>query len=316
MLSFVYCNTKGGTMNNLQDKLIGSLVGLAVGDAVGTTVEFKPRGTFPRHTDMTGGGPFRLKAGYWTDDTSMAMCLAESLLFEPSLDPDDLLTKFCKWYNDGYNSPTGKCFDIGNTTVTALEKYMYNGSLKNNSADYHAGNGSIMRLAPVAITHHRDRVSAARVAAAQSETTHATGTTTGASELLSEILINCYNATDKMDVMDINVQQHWPELVSNIVTENVKDKIESQIRSTGYVIHTLEAAVWCFLNTDNFRDAIITAVNLGDDADTVGAVTGQIAGAYYGESGIPQEWKDKLYDYDRIRNIAIQLSQETDSSVS
>ena len=312
----MYCNTKGGIMNNLQDRLIGSLVGLAVGDAVGTTVEFKPRGTFPRHTDMTGGGPFRLPVGYWTDDTSMALCLAESLLFEPSLDPDDVLTRFCNWYNYGYNSPTGKCFDSGSTTVTALEKYLNTGSVKNNSAVYHAGNGSIMRLAPVSIMHHRDRIVSAKVAAAQSETTHATETTTTSSELLSDILINCYTATDKMDVMNVEVQQHWPSLVSNIVTENVKDKTESQIRSTGYVIHTLEAAVWCFLNTDNFRDAIITAVNLGDDADTVGAVTGQIAGAYYGESGIPQEWKDKLYDYDRIRNIARQLSQQADGSIS
>lgn len=303
-------------MTDLQDRLIGSLVGLAVGDAVGTTVEFKPRGTFPLHTDMTGGGPFRLKAGYWTDDTSMALCLAESLLFEPSLDPDDLLTKFCKWYNDGYNSPTGKCFDIGNTTVTALEKYQYSGSIKNNSASYHAGNGSIMRLAPVPIMYHRDPVVSAKISANQSQTTHASDATIAACELLSDILINCYTATDKLDILNVEIKHRWPTEVSNIITENVKDKTESQIRSTGYVIHTLEAAVWCFLNTNNFRDAIITAVNLGDDADTVGAVTGQIAGAYYGESGIPQEWKDKLYDYDRIRNIAIRLSQETDSIIS
>jgi ADP-ribosyl-[dinitrogen reductase] hydrolase len=303
-------------MTDLQDRLIGSLVGLAVGDAVGTTVEFKPRGSFPRHTDMTGGGPFRLQAGYWTDDTSMALCLAESLFFDPSLDPEDLLTRFCNWYNHGYNSPTGKCFDIGVTTVTALEKYMYNGSLKNNSGDHCAGNGSIMRLAPAAIMHHRDRAVSAKVSAAQSQTTHASDATIAACELLSEILINCYTATDKLAVLKVKMQNSWPAEVSNIIIENVKDKTESQIRATGYVIHTLEAAVWCFLNTDSFKDAIITAVNLGDDADTVGAVTGQLAGAYYGESGIPQEWKDKLYDYDKIRNIAIQLGQQTNSVIS
>ena len=303
-------------MDILQDRLIGSLVGLAVGDAVGTTVEFKYRGSFPEHTDMIGGGPFRLKPGYWTDDTSMALCLAESLIFDTSLDSDDLLTKFCKWYKEGYNSPTGKCFDIGNTTVTALEKYMHTGSIKNNIEGFYAGNGSIMRLAPVAILHHKDPVASARTAAIQSETTHATRFAITSCELLSDILTTCYNASNKLDILDIEVQKHWPIEVSSILTENVKDKTEAQIRSSGYVIHTLEAAVWCFLNTDNFRDAIVKAVNLGDDADTVGAVTGQIAGAYYGESGIPQEWKETLYEYDRIRNIATKLGQSQDGSIS
>lgn len=296
-------------MSNIQDKLIGSFVGLAVGDAVGASVEFKPRGTFPLVTDMNGGGPFKLPVGYWTDDTSMAVCLAESLLEHPSLDKADLLDRFCNWYLHGKNSPTGVCFDIGATTVRALENYINTGSITNNSESYLAGNGSIMRLAPVAVAYHTDPEVAAALAAVQSETTHASPLATGCSELLSDILTTLYKSNDKMDIFNIKVQEYWPVEVAKILDKNLKNKEEKEIRSTGYTVHTLEAAVWCFLNTDNFEQAVLKATNLGDDTDTVAAVTGQIAGAFYGETGIPEHWIKKLYDYERIKQLAIDLAK-------
>lgn len=293
----------------LQDRLIGSLVGLAVGDAVGTTVEFKPRGSFPKIVDMIGGGPFRLPVGYWTDDTSMALCLAESLIAYPLLDKKDLLTRFCNWYKHGHNSSTGRCFDIGNTTVSALEEFIHSGQTNNNPEDFYAGNGSIMRLSPVAIANYKDLHKAIKIAREQSETTHETIKATASCELLAEILVRAYTAETKQQVMDIECPLHWPEPVCDIVASSVIKKTEAEIKSSGYVIDTLEAAVWAFLNTDNFEDAVLIAVNLGHDADTVGAVTGQIAGAYYGETGIPKHWLEKLYNHEHIRNLAIKLAE-------
>lgn len=292
----------------LQDRLIGSLVGLAVGDAVGTTVEFMSRGSFPTVTDMTGGGPFRLPVGAWTDDTSMALCLAESLIANKQLDKKDLLNRFCNWYKNGHNSSTGRCFDIGNTTASALEEFLHSGATTNNPEDFYAGNGSIMRLAPVAIANYDDVQRASRVAKDQSETTHANIKAVCSSELLAEMLVRAFTATSKDQVVDIECQLNWPDTVCDIVASGVVRKHEHEIKSTGYVIHTLEAAMWAFLNTDNFEDAVLKAVNLGGDADTIGAVVGQIAGAYYGESSIPTQWLNKLYDYKRIRQIAIDLT--------
>lgn len=296
-------------MSNIKDKLVGSFVGLAVGDAVGASVEFKSRGTFPLVTDMNGGGPFGLPVGCWTDDTIMAICLAESLLFDPSLDKHDLLDRFCKWYKEGYNSPTGRCFDIGMTTCNALEEYMSSGSVINNNYASSAGNGSIMRLAPVAIAHHGDPEVAAALSAVQSETTHASELATGCCELLSDILTTLYKSQDKQDIYKIKIQEYWDPEVKKILDTNLKIKPEKEIRSTGYSVHTLEASVWCFLTTENFEQAVLKATNLGDDTDTVAAVTGQIAGAYYGESGIPGHWIEKLYDYERIKKLATELSQ-------
>jgi ADP-ribosyl-[dinitrogen reductase] hydrolase len=293
---------------NLQDRLIGSLVGLAVGDAVGTTVEFRPRGSFPIVTDMTGGGPFRLPVGAWTDDTSMALCLADSLIKNKNLDKADLLLRFSNWYIKGENSSTGRCFDIGNTTVTAIEEFILSGSLTNNPEDFYAGNGSIMRLSPAAIANYNDVRQAVKIAKLQSETTHANIKAVCSSELLAEMLVRAFTATDKQQVVDIECQLHWPDSVCDVVASGVVRKQEHEIQSTGYVIHTLEAAIWAFLNTDSFEAAVLKAVNLGGDADTIGAVVGQIAGAYYGESNIPTQWLNKLHDYKRIRQIAINLT--------
>lgn len=297
-------------MATLLDKLSGSLVGLAVGDAVGTTVEFKPRGSFTPVTDMTGGGPFRLPVGCWTDDTSMAICLAESLLNDPALDKVDLLARFSDWYLRGKNSSTGVCFDIGGTTASALENFTATGVVVNNPEQYSAGNGSIMRLAPVAIVYHADPALAADRAVAQGITTHASKLASGCCELLSDVLTTLYTATDHNEIFNIKIQDYWPDEVKNILDTNLPNKTEKEIQSTGYAVHTLEAAVWCFLTTENFEQAVLKAVNLGGDADTVGAVTGQIAGAYYGESDIPDNWIEKLYDYNRIKKLAIELAKK------
>jgi ADP-ribosyl-[dinitrogen reductase] hydrolase len=156
------------------DRALGALVGLAVGDAIGTTLEFTARDAKPLLTDMVGGGPFRLKAGEWTDDTAMALALADSLHEHPELDAADLMDRFVSWHDHGTYSCTGRCFDIGVTTRQALGRYQHSGDPYAGSTDpMSAGNGSLMRLAPVAIRWFGDLAMLARVAAAQSRTTHA-----------------------------------------------------------------------------------------------------------------------------------------------
>lgn len=293
---------------DIKDRLYGSFLGLAVGDAVGTTVEFRTRDTFEPVTDMVGKGPFNLPAGYFTDDTSMALCLAESLIENPLLDCDDLLQRFSDWYRNGVNSPTGRCFDIGTTTRSAIVNWEKTGSKVNNTGPWDAGNGSIMRLAPVAIKYYNDEAMACLLAVAQGSSTHGSQECMHSAELLTRVLIRAFNATDKNEVFNVDVKDYWSGTVKDMLT--TLDVSRDEVKSSGYVIHTLHAALWCFKNTDNFRDAILLATNLGDDADTVAAVTGQIAGAFYGMSGIPSEWLDKLYETERFIELVDKLTNE------
>lgn len=293
---------------DIKDRLRGSFLGLAVGDAVGTTVEFRSRDTFEPVTDMVGKGPFNLPAGYFTDDTSMALCLAESLIEYAELDRNDLLNRFSKWYREGVNSPTGRCFDIGTTTRSAIVNWEKNGVVLNNTGPWDAGNGSIMRLAPAVIKWHNDSDRAIATAIMQGETTHGSEEACDSCDLLARVLLTAYSTTDKNAILNIDVQEHWSDSVKNIL--NRLDVSRDEVKSSGYVIHTLHAALWCFKNTDNFRDAILLATNLGDDADTVAAVTGQIAGAFYGMNGIPSDWLDKLYETERFIELVDKLTNE------
>lgn len=291
------------------DRLIGSLLGLAVGDAVGTTVEFKPRGTFPPMTDMVGGGPFDLLPGQWTDDTSMALCLAESLQVHPKLDERDLMERFARWRSHGYNSATGECFDIGITTAAAISRYLRTGNpVAGENGARSAGNGSIMRLAPVAIRWWRNPCVAEEVARRQSCVTHAATEAVEGCVLLLRAILAAISSQSGCEIR-VSQERDWPCSLQRIATREWSSKAVSEIASTGYVIDTLEAALWSVYRTSSFRDAILTAVNLGHDADTVGAVTGQIAGALYGASGIPGEWLDRLHERQRIEGLAQSLFQ-------
>jgi ADP-ribosyl-[dinitrogen reductase] hydrolase len=274
----------------------GALVGLAVGDAVGTTVEFMPRGTFPPVADMAGGGPFDLQPGQWTDDTSMALCLAESLLADPGLSPRDLMDRFDRWVTEGHNSSTGRCFDVGVTTRAAIERYRRTGDpLAGDPGPRAAGNGSVMRLAPVAVRWWRDPEMAEAVARSQSLTTHAAPEAVDACALLARMLVGAIAGGGREAVLEPRVAPGWRPAIRAIAAGAWRGKAEADIRSTGYVVHTLEAAVWAFAGSTCFEGAVLRAVNLCDDADTVGAVAGQIAGAVYGLGGVPERWADCLY---------------------
>ena len=290
------------------DRFKGCLLGMACGDAVGTTVEFSPRGTFPPVTEMTGGGPFYLKAGKWTDDTSMALCLAHSLLYMKGFDAKDQMNRYLNWRDHGYMSSTGRCFDIGNTVNTALNKYQSTQDpFAGSEAPMTAGNGGIMRIAPVPMFYAEDIESLLLYAGASSRTTHGAPEAVECAKLFSAQIRSALLGRSKDEVLLKSDFVPTEEKVTAISRGAYIEKSESQIKGSGYVVEALEAALWCFYHTDSFETAVLKAANLGDDADTTAAIVGQIAGAYYGVEGIPQKWLSLLYQRDEIEGLATSL---------
>ncbi|MBN1948056.1 MAG: ADP-ribosylglycohydrolase family protein [Bradymonadales bacterium] len=292
-----------------QDRFRGCLLGLAAGDAVGTTVEFSPRGSFAPLTDMVGGGPFRLKPGQWTDDTSMALCLATSLVECNDFDARDQMERYCLWEETGYLSSTGHCFDIGTTVAMALRHYQKTGDPFAGSTNPHsAGNGCIMRLAPIPMCFFPDMVAIEKYAAESSRTTHGATECLDACRLFSRIIARALMGSPKEEVAlgdrDSFAGAHKIEAIAQ--GEYLR-KSEGEIRGTGYVVPSLEAALWCFVHTESFEEAILRAANLGDDADTTAAVCGQVAGAFYGASGIPARWLELLAMRQEITDLADRL---------
>jgi ADP-ribosyl-[dinitrogen reductase] hydrolase len=292
-------------MSTIEERALGSLLGLAVGDALGTTLEFRRRDTYAPLTDIVGGGPFHLSAGEWTDDTSMAICLAESLIAFPDLDERDLMDRFVRWRDHGENSVNGSCFDIGPTTSNALDHYLRTknpiaGSRQANSA----GNGSLMRLAPIALRWHRDPDAAMIGARRQSLTTHAADAAVEACAFFAKLLVLGIATGSKSAVI---AQASSPNVDVNAVAGGSWKRDRDDIRSTGYVIDTLEAALWSVSQSSSFEDAVLLAANLGDDADTVAAVTGQLAGSIWGITGTPKRWLAVLAQRERIEDLGRQL---------
>jgi ADP-ribosyl-[dinitrogen reductase] hydrolase len=301
-----------------QDRFRGCLLGLACGDAVGTTVEFRMPGDFPPVEDMVGGGPFHLEAGQWTDDTSMALCLATSLVEKQSFDPLDQLERYVRWMREGYLSSNGRCFDIGITVRGALGRFEatgnpYSGSTNPNAA----GNGSLMRLAAVPMFFARHPEKAIEAAANSSRTTHGAATAVDACRYMAGLIVGALSGATKADLLSpyyAPTSQYWaahplvPE-IDEIAAGSFQRREPPEIRGSGYVVRSLEAALWAFHRSDNYRDGCLLAVNLGEDADTTAAVYGQLAGAYYGMQGIPPRWLMLLAQQDMILSLADRLFQ-------
>lgn len=295
---------------NLENRAKGCLLGLACGDAVGATLEFVPRDRITEPlTDMVGGGVWELQRGEWTDDTSMALCLADSLLACQSFDAQDQLFRYLRWATEGYNSVRQgqAAFGIGSHTRNELADFQQTGRSYSKDDDPNkAGNGSLMRLAPIALFFFHQPQNLERYAKLSSKTTHAATACLEACGYFAELLANALCGNTKAEIFagfEPNDYQH----IAHIVRGDYQSKTADEIKGSGYVVESLEAALWAFWHTDNFRDAILTASNLGDDADTTAAICGQIAGAFYGIDGIPQNWLDWLYRKDDIEKIAARL---------
>ena len=275
------------------NKLKGCFIGLAIGDALGVPLEFHKRDELGHVQDMIGKGPFDLKPGEWTDDTSMALCITDSLIHQHKFDANDIMKNFVQWWQTGFMSHNGKCFDIGRTTQVALDNFIKTGDPYAGSGnEFSAGNGSIMRLAPIPIFFNDNRDNCINFSVLQSKLTHNAPQCIDIVTKMSSLLFDLYDNKQWHDLIDVN----------SYTTKNRND-----VKSTGYVIDTYDAAIWAICNTNNFEDALILAVNLADDSDTVGAVTGQLAGAIYGYSSIPERWLSKLVWKDKLETMFDEL---------
>lgn len=300
----------------LRKRFRGALIGLAVCDAVGTTLEFNLPGTFEPISDMLGGGPFELIAGQWTDDTSMALCLATSLIECGGFDAGDQMTRYVRWYRKGYLSSNGVCFDIGHTVRAALRKFEFTGDPVAGATDpMTAGNGSLMRLAPVPMAYFNDAEIAIERAAASSRTTHGAVVAVDACRYFAALLVGALNGATKDELLSpfyTPVAGYWdkhplcPE-IAEIASGSFKHAEPPVIKGSGYSAKSLEAALWAFYKSDTFKDGCLLAANLGDDADTTAAIYGQIAGAHLGVDAIPSEWLKKVADRQMIQKLADDL---------
>ena len=280
------------------DNKLGLFLGLAIGDALGAPLEFQKANEPDAYlTEFTTGGPHNVSIGEWTDDTSMALAMATSLIEKNSFDADDIMKKFCEWFQQGKFCTRDKCFDIGNTVYNALSSY--SDSIKQNqfpqpyrgmtSVDT-SGNGALMRMAPVIIVA-KDLDEARRLAVQQTLLTHGSELCVKYSTMFAEELY-----TGKA------IEKYSEYKLPNSIKR-------ADVMSGGFVKETYEAAWWAFSTTDNFKDCIIKAVNRGHDADTTGAVAGMIAGRHYGLSQIPKEFTSYLMMYKDLYNTAIELSK-------
>ena len=298
------------------DRYRGCLLGLAVGDAVGTTVEFRAPGTFEPLTDMVGGGPFRLEPGQWTDDTSMALCLAESLIARQGFDPLDQMQRYTRWYREGHLSSTGTCFDIGNTVRDALLQFertrkAYSGSTHPMAA----GNGSLMRLAPAPLAYARAPREAIRKAGESSRTTHGAAAAIAACRYFAALIVGAVGGVSQKKLLSKafspapDLWEVYPLVkeIDEIAMGSFKTRQPPEIAGTGYVVRSLEAALWAFYHSEDFREGCLLAANLGNDADTTAAIYGQLAGAYYGWQGIPAAWREQVALRGTILQMAAQL---------
>ena len=296
-----------------RNRFRGCLLGLAVGDALGTTLEFKRPGTFQPIDDMTGGGPFCLEPGQWTDDTSMALCLATSLIEKDGFDPSDQMQRYVRWWSEGYLSSTGECFDIGNTVASALSRFIDTGKPYAGSPDpFSAGNGSLMRLAPVPMYFANDAAEAISKSADSSRTTHGSAEAVDACRYFAGLIVGALNGVDREALLSPHYRPAeglWTESplavkIAEVAEGSFRHREPPEIRGTGYVVESMEAALWAFHQSRDFRQGALLAANLGDDADTTAAIYGQIAGAHYGAEGIPPEWRELLTMATEITGMA------------
>ncbi|KAL0486643.1 ADP-ribosyl glycohydrolase [Acrasis kona] len=295
---------------NTEDRFLGSLVGLAVGDALGTTNEFVPQHAVKPIADIIGGGKFRLLPGMWTDDTSMALCLAESIIESSGkFDGVDQQERYYRWYMDGHLSSTGKCFDIGKTVRKhLLENLKEKREFHPHISDGASGNGALMRMCPITLLHSllKFNDSVLYKSGLNSMTTHPSEISRDCSRYFAALIVGAINGATKQDLLKpLYTPSHlssdyWEnnplreEVLSVVRDQTYLSKTPPDIQNGAYVVISMEAALWGFFNYNSFEEGALAISNLGDDSDTVAAIFGQLAGAFYGFDGIPATWREKI----------------------
>jgi ADP-ribosylglycohydrolase len=293
------------TLPNKKERFLGCLVGLATGDALGAPYEWCK--TPFTATDMIGGGSHGLKPGAWTDDTSMALCLAESLIEKKAFDSKNQLIKYLAWVEKGHLSVDGTCVGIGRTTRQSIAMFKACGDITPRHFDFAVcGNGSIMRLASVPMFYYNHKRNAISFSSESSKTTHIHPSCLAACQMFGEMLWKALHGQSKKEILTFKHKYHSPE-IGDIAKNKTYNLEPPYIEGTGHVTKSLEAAMWAFKKSRSFKHGALLAVNLGADADTTAAVYGQLAGAYYGYNNIPKSWKNRLIKRDLIEQYATSL---------
>ena len=288
----------------------GALVGLAVGDALGTTNEFQPAGSFEPITDMVGGGVFDLEPGQWTDDTSMALCLADSLLAQGRYDSFDVMERYDRWRKDGYRSSTGTCFDIGNQVMRSLWDFEVNQRVPRTAQrTTSAGNGAIMRLAPVVIAgfEHREIREIVATAGLSARETHYSVEAEAATEVFAALLVGALLGWAPEHIINVGWASTGPafdEMAARVISTDPAERAAWEKDTSGYIVHGLRLAVHGLLDFGSFDEAVLAIANMGGDADTNAAIYGQLGGAYFGVEAIPASWRSTLYQGEEIDELA------------
>jgi ADP-ribosylglycohydrolase len=301
----------------------GLLFGIAIGDAMGVPVEFMSRKHLQTNpvTCMRAYGTHHQPAGTWSDDTAMSMLLVEQII--EGYDVHKLANRFCHWYQYNQWTPHDEIFDMGVATRNAMDKLAKGVSATQSGEcdDYSNGNGSLMRILPLAIYLQNKPIDERfRIVKEVSSITHSHIRSIIGCFFAVEFIISLLKEKDKCDayaetqniVRDylhlINIKTSEIELYNRILFDDISRIPQEDIYSSGYILHTLEASLWAFLTTENFKDAVLKAVNLGDDADTIGSVTGGLAGLFYGFEQIPEEWVNTLVKKEKIEELYDRLS--------
>ena len=288
----------------------GALVGLAVGDALGTTNEFQPAGSFEPITGMVGGGVFGLEPGQWTDDTSMALCLADSLLAQGRYDSFDVMERYERWYSEGYRSSTGVCFDIGNQVSRALWDFRAYPRVPVDAVrTTSAGNGAIMRLAPVVIAgfEHREIREIVATAGLSARETHYSVEAEAATEVFAALLVGALLGWAPEHIINVGWASTGPafdEMAARVISTDPAERAAWEKNTGGYIVNGLRLAVHGLLDFGSFDEAVLAIANMGGDADTNAAIYGQLGGAYFGVEAIPASWRSTLYQGEEIDALA------------
>jgi ADP-ribosylglycohydrolase len=293
---------------SLRDRFLGALIGLAIGDALAAATQFRKAGTFTPVGDLLGGGPFDLPRGAWSDDTSMALCLAESLLEANGFDPRDQVERYGQWQQQGHLSATGQCLGITAGTAKALAQARWRRQLFSGSHDPNQLDPEVLsRVAPAVLFYFPNPVDAVTFASEQARTTCQAPGAVEACKLLGAWLVGALAGQAKSaalapppELLDVGTLRSGAASLAATAGTSPEPK-------AGNVLEALDAAVWAFRSTDNFRDGALKAVNLGGNSDVVAAAYGQLAGAHYGVGAIPATWRTSLVGADLIEGFADRL---------
>lgn len=280
-----------------RNQIIGGIMGAVIGDALGVPVEFTPRKNLIENPvdDMREYGTYNQPKGTWSDDSSLILCTIESLI--SGFDYEDLGKKFCQWLEDAYWTPHGEVFDIGRTTFSSILAMQNGRSALESGRDgeYDNGNGSLMRILPfVFYIYNMEQEEREEIIVKASSITHSNEISTYACYLYVEYAIGLLEGLSKRQaysrIQRLKGRGYRKEAFRRIQNGDISAYRSEDIYSSGYVIHTLEAALWCFINTNSYKECVLKAVNLGDDTDSLACIAGGLAGIFYGYSKIPMEW--------------------------